>query len=775
MLAAAVALFAAAMATASAAALAIIPAPLSVTPASGGLDVPAGAVVSVPEGDAAARFAATELVARVAQAGGPRLVIANRKTPNCAPLIVFQRKVGAGEMGPEEYAIDVGPDRVAVSASSDAGLLYGAVSLWQMLTERNSSPERTHLDAVAIQDRPRFPWRGLLLDSARHYQSVAFIERMIDWMALHKLNVLQWHLTDDQAWRLEIRKYPRLTTEGAWRIPAGAAAAIDARTGRPLPYGGVYTQAQVRALVAYAQARNVTIVPEIEMPGHALSAMLAYPQLSASGPAPRNVQGDWGIFPYIYSYDEATFSFLQDVLGEVMALFPSRYIAIGGDEAVKDQWKASPAIQAQIKALGLANEDALQSRFTQRIEGFLEENGRRALGWDDILAGGLPAAAAVTSWHGPDGAVAAVRAGHDVIMATDPILYFDHRQSDLPGEPPGRGIVISLHDVYAFEPAPAALTEQERGHILGLQANLWTEHIRTEDRLQAMAFPRAAAVAEIGWSSPERKDWTSFTARLPAAFRRYRAIGLKADESAFDVRMDVAADQAQRRATVLLSNQLALGQIRYTTDGSSPGPDSPAYAGPVALALPARLRAATFDGAERLSSEVDQRLDGRTTRQRTSQQLTLCTNKLALNLEGGGPAGSERPRYLVDILNPCWIYPGEDLSEVSGLTVGVGRLPFNFQLGADKTRIALHAPYTRDGELEVRIDGCAGDLVASIPLTPATLSTGGVTTLGVAMPPRSGKHDLCFTFASRTLDPLWAIDWVQLDTANAVPSTLALR
>ena len=751
-------------ATASAAALTIIPAPLSVTPMAGGLEVPAGAMVAVPGGDTAARFAATELISRVAEAGGPRLTFAKAGAP---ALIVFRR---AGTTGPEEYAIDVGQDRVVVSAASDAGLLYGAVSLWQMLTDQSSTPERAHLDAVAVTDRPRFAWRGLLLDSARHYQSVEFIQRLVDWMALHKLNVLQWHLTDDQAWRLQIRKYPKLTSEGAWRVPAG----VEPGTGRPKPYGGLYTQAQVRAVVAYAQARNVTIVPEIEMPGHALSAMLAYPQLSASGPPPRRVQSDWGIFPYIYNYDEATIGFLQGVLGEVMELFPSRYIAIGGDEAVKDQWKASPAIQAQIKALGLANEDALQSRFTQRIEAFLEAHGRRVLGWDDILAGGLPAEATVTSWHGPDGAVAAVRAGHDVIMATDPILYFDHRQTDLPGEPPGRGIVVSLRDVYGFEPAPAALTDQERGHILGLQANLWTEHITTEDRVQAMAFPRAAAVAEVGWSAPERKDWASFTARLPAAFRRYRAIGLKADEGALDVRMDVAADRALGRATVSMSNQLALGQIRYTTDGSSPGPESPTFTGPVAVSLPARVRAATFDGAERLSAEVDLPLDGRTTRQRSSRQLTLCTNKVALILEGSGAAGSDRARYLVDILNPCWIYPGEDLTGVSGLTVGVGRLPFNFQLGADRSKIALHPPYTQDGELEVRIDSCTGDLLASIPLTAATLSPG-VTALSVAIPPRGGKHDLCLTFSARDLDPLWAIDWARLDTGAAVPALLAAR
>ena len=738
----------------------IIPAPLNVTPQTGALDIPAGALVAVPGGDPGSRFAAEELVRRVLQAGGPQLVLAGKARAAAAePLIRFIRVADPKAMAPEGYAIDVSGEGVVVSAATDAGLFYGAVSLWQMLTGPGASPNGVRLDAVQIRDQPRFPWRGLLLDSARHYQSIGFIERLIDWMALHKLNVLQWHLTDDQAWRLQIRKYPRLTEIGAWRTPAGA--------GSSALYGGFYTQAQARTLVAYAKARGVTIVPEIEMPGHALSAMLAYPRLSSSGPPPRELQSDWGVFPYIYSYDDATLAFLEDVLTEVMAVFPSPYIAIGGDEAVKDQWKASAAIQARIQAEGLVNEDALQGRFTQRIEQFLESRGRRVVGWDDILVGGLPPEATVTSWHGPDGAAAAAKAGHDVIMATDPVLYFDHRQTDLPDEPPGRGVVVSLRDVYAFEPAPSTLADADRGHILGLQANIWTEHIRTEARVAAMAFPRAAAVAEVGWSAPERRDWSSFAARLPAAFARYRAIGLPADEGALAVRVDTVDDAAAGGAIVSLSNQLTLGQIRYTTDGSAPGPDSPVFTKPLTLTFPVQLRAAAFDGDRRLSAEVDQRLDHESMRLRNSQQLTLCTNKLALDLEDDGPAGSERGAYLVDILNPCWIFPGQDLSAVSGLTVAVAQLPFNFQLGVDRARIALHAPYTPDGELEVRIDGCAGDLVASIPLTPATFSAG-VTPLGVAIPPRTGKHDLCFTFASKTLDPLWAIDWVRLDPQAAV-------
>ena len=347
-----------------------------------------------------------------------------------------------------------------MTAASDPGLFYGAVSLWQLLTP-DGGRGPVSLPAVRIVDRPRFAWRGLLLDSARHYQSPAFIEQLIDWMALHKLNVLQWHLTDDQGWRLQIEKYPKLTSIGAWRPATGADSPLSTRKSqvRPALYGGYYTQAEVRRIVAYAQARQVTIVPEIEMPGHALAAILAYPELASGPGASAADQADWGIFPYLEAPSEETFVFLSNVLTEVMELFPSRFIAIGGDEAAKDQWRASPAIQAQMKALGLANEDALQSWFTARIVAFLEAHGRRAIGWDDIVAG-LDPAAAVLSWH-LNGAVVAARAGHDAVVASDPTLYFDHRQTDLPGEPPGRGVVVSLRDVYEYEPAPPTLAPAE--------------------------------------------------------------------------------------------------------------------------------------------------------------------------------------------------------------------------------------------------------------------------------------------------------------------------
>ncbi len=418
------------------------------------------------------------------------------------------------------------------------------------------------------------------------------MKALIDAMALHKLNVLQWHLTDDQGWRIEIKKYPRLTQIGAWRAPAGAAG-TDPKTGRPVRYGGYYTQSQIRDVVAYAQARAITIVPEIEMPGHAMAAIISYPEFRSSEGVPSKVQTVWGVLPYLYNTDEKTVGFLEDVLTEVMALFPSPYIHIGGDEAVKDEWKSNPQIQAQMKALGIANEDALQSWLTTRIGKFLDAHGRKMVGWDEILQGGIPPDATIMSWRGIQGAITAAQAGHDTILSPAPTLYFDNRQGTGADEPPGRGYLLSLNEVYGFDPAPAQLTAEERGHIIGLQANIWTEHITTDPQVSYMAFPRAAAVAEIGWSPDETHDWMSFRERLVMQFGRYRAMGIRFAPSAFEVRTQAVFSNTPGETEVSLSNQAGFGDIRYTLDGSAPSAQSHLYSQPFAVSLPSKLRAAS--------------------------------------------------------------------------------------------------------------------------------------------------------------------------------------
>ena len=712
---------------------------------SGSVTLADGVGVVTARGDVGARRVALYLASLATKSRGLTLrIVSGRQTAGEA--ITLER--GGGPSNTEAYTLDVSADGARIVSSSDAGLFYGAVSLWQLMTADGGTGP-VALQSMHIVDAPRFAYRGLLLDSARHFQSPAFVERMIDWMALHKLNLLQWHLTDDQGWRIQIRKYPRLTSLGAWRAPH------DPATGEPKRYGGFYTQAQIRRIVAYAATRHVMIEPEIEMPGHSLSAILAYPKLGTANADPRT-QSDWGVFPDILNPNDRTYVFMTDVLSEVMALFPGSWINVGGDEAAKDEWKASPQIQAQIKRLGLANEDALQGWFTARIGQFIAAHGRRMTGWDDILVGGegLPPDAATVSWH-QDGVLRATRAGHDTVIALAPTYYLDNRQSDLASEPTGRGWIAKLAEVYAIDPTPPTMTPPDAAHVIGVQANLWTEHMPTEAVVAKMAFPRAAALAETGWTAPARKDWDDFQARLPAELTRYHALGLDPDTGAVGV--NLTEQRANGALTVALASQL--GEIRYTLDGAAPTSASPLYASPISVTGPVRIRAATFIGGRKVSPELDRQIDPAGPERRASQELTLCSNGVSLNLAGQNPA--QLGPYLVDVMNPCWIWPQADLAHFDELRAAVTRLPFNFQIGADAAKIVLHPPTTPSGELEVRADGCKGDPMARLSLAPALKSDGVVTLVG-KLPRLAGPHDLCLTFTQRTLDPMWVLAWAEL-------------
>jgi hexosaminidase len=674
----------AARAAAPAAEPAIVPAPASLAVHRGTLALPRAAAVVVAPGDTGARRVAANFIDLVGRTHQLRLQLREERAARSIELV---RVAG---LPPEGYRLEIDAKRALVSASTDAGFAHATATLWQMLARTSSGAT---LPAVSIEDAPRFAWRGIMLDSARHFQSPGFIRRFLDWMALHKLNVLHWHLTDDQGWRLEIRKYPRLTGVGAWRVPAGAAPAadIDPATGKPRLYGGFYSQETVRSLVAYAAERAITIVPEIEMPGHASAAVAAYPRLAAIANPSADVPADWGVYPNVYNADESTFAFLEDVLREVMELFPAPYIHVGGDEVEKTQWRESPAARERARALGIDDPARLQAYFTQRIARFLEDNGRRLVGWDEILEPGLARNAVVMSWRGIEGALGAAAKGHDTVLAAHPTLYFDNVQALAPGEPPGRGRVISAADVYAFEPMPAALAPGERGHVLGLQGNVWTEHIRTEERVAWMSFPRAAAVAELGWSQPERRGWEDFQRRMGVLERRYPSVGLRA----------------------------------------RPIRGEPARA---------------LDAARGVKS----------------QELRLCTENIALSLEDDAPLAGPRAAFLVDIQNPCWILAGQALDRVRAIAARVGQVPFNFQIGEDVKKIGFADPQTPAGELEVHLDSCAGEILARLPLAPATASQAVSALAPARMSPRPGRHDLCLRFAQRGVDPLWVIDSIQL-------------
>ena len=512
----------------------VIPMPAEVAPQAGSFALRADVEVRAAGKAEVARIAAY-FVELLRMSHGLSLKVHTRGDGRASGAVIrFALDPGAPGASPESYRLEVSSGGIEVAAREPRGLFYGAVTLWQLASAQRLHDGALTLTAVRIEDTPRFRWRGLMLDSARHFQSPEFILRYLDWMALHKLNVLGWHLTDDQGWRLEIKRYPRLTEVGAWRVPAGEAARndIDPATRRPRLYGGYYTQEQVRRIVAHATARNITIVPEIDMPGHATAAIVAYPQLGVLDRPPTAVPSDWGVYPNLFNVEESTFVFIENVLDELMKLFPGEYVHTGGDEAVKDQWRASPRIQARMRELGVGSEEALQGYFTARLGDYLAAHGRRQIGWDEILEGGVPPAAAVMSWRGVEGAISAAQRGHDTVLSPEPTLYLDNRQGPTPAEPPGRGTVITLEDVYRFDPLPGPLVHEEK-HVLGVQANLWTEHVRTEANTAYMTWPRAAALAEVAWSPASRMDWSGFEQRLAAEFTRYGNLGIRYSADVF--------------------------------------------------------------------------------------------------------------------------------------------------------------------------------------------------------------------------------------------------
>ena len=427
-----------------------------------------------------------------------------------------------GPDGPEAYLLDITPGRIDLTARDPRGLFYGIQTLRQLIA---AAPHA--IAAAHIEDAPRFAYRGLHLDVGRHFFPVEFIKRYIDLLASFKLNTFHWHLTEDQGWRLEIKRYPKLTEVGAWRKETIVGHARRGPKGYDgTPHGGFYTQAQARDIVAYARERGVTVLPEIEMPGHSLAALAAYPEY-ANVPGPFEVRTTWGISDEVFSPSDATFTFLENVLREVLDIFPSEYIHIGGDEAPKKRWKESAEAQAIINKEKLADEDELQSWFIRRIERFLDLNGRRLVGWDEILEGGLAPNATVMSWRGTAGGIAAAKQGHDVVMAPQADLYFDHYQADPEHEPLAIGGMTPIEDTYGYEPIAAELSADEAKHVLGTEACVWTEYMATSEQVEYMAYPRVLALAEIAWSPSEARDWTSFSARLPAALRLLDRLGVK--------------------------------------------------------------------------------------------------------------------------------------------------------------------------------------------------------------------------------------------------------
>ena len=430
----------------------------------------------------------------------------------------------------EGYKLSVQKNLITLEASTPQGIFYGMQTLRQLLPFQIERPYLSNVawavPCVEIEDAPRFAYRGLMLDVCRHFMPKEFVYKFIDMLAYHKMNTFHWHLTDDQGWRIEIKKYPKLTQIGAFRNRTleGRYTSPDKRKWDNTRYGGFYTQEDIKDVVAYAQKRFITVVPEIEMPGHAVAALASYPQLSCTG-GPFEVEGLWGVFNDIYCPKEETFTFLEDVLSEVIDLFPSKYIHIGGDEAPKIRWQNCAHCQELIKKEGLKDEHELQSYFIKRIEKFVESKGRHIIGWDEILEGGLAPNATVMSWRGEAGGIEAAKQNHDVIMAPNTYVYLDYYQANPKTQPLGIGGFLPLWKVYSYDPMPASLTPDESKHILGIQGNIWTEYIPDSNQAEYMALPRGAAVAEIGWSPQSKRNYTDFKQRMIQQFKRYDGIG----------------------------------------------------------------------------------------------------------------------------------------------------------------------------------------------------------------------------------------------------------
>ncbi|BBL03113.1 beta-N-acetylhexosaminidase [Alistipes communis] len=443
-------------------------------------------------------------------------------TWNGVNAIVLRRDTAAG-IPPEGYRIDISARRAQLSAGDDAGLFYGLQTLLQLADERGNLP------CVSIEDHPRYRYRGLHLDVCRHFFPVRFIKHYLDWMASCKLNTFHWHLTDDQGWRIEIKRYPRLTEIGGYRTRTQIGGfhedPITYEQGR---YGGYYTQDEIREVVAYAAKRHIAVIPEIEMPGHATAALAAYPELACGhGPKSFETSGRWGVLDDVFCPGkEQTFEFLEGMLDEVLELFPSKLIHIGGDECPRVRWKECPDCRARMEDEGIEDEAGLQTYLTLRIGRHLEAKGRRLIGWDEILDGELAPGAVVMSWRGTRGGIAAARRRHEVIMTPSTYLYFDKKATDSYDEPVSlSSSLLPLEKIYGYDP-DEGIAPEDRRYLLGVQANLWTEFIRTEGRASFQLLPRIYALAEIAWSPVERKSWREFSeVRLPAHLARIDASG----------------------------------------------------------------------------------------------------------------------------------------------------------------------------------------------------------------------------------------------------------
>ncbi len=543
---------------------------------------------------------ANMLASYIEQATGIRPAVG--KSKNGAAIVLTIDKTIANAEG---YKLDADAKQIRIAGASAAGVFYGIQTLRKSLPLVNGKASKVSIPAVHIADAPRFAYRGTHLDVSRHFVTVDSVRQFIDMLALHNINRFHWHLTDDQGWRIEIKKYPLLTQIGSKR----AQTVIGHNSGKydGKPYGGFYTQQQIRDIVKYAADRYITIVPEIDLPGHMQAALAAYPDMGCTG-GPYEVWQKWGVSDNVLcAGNDKTLTFIDNVLKEITQLFPSKYIHVGGDECPKTQWQKCPKCQARIKALNLeakdghSAEERLQSYIITHASNYLKSLGRNTIGWDEILEGGLAEGATVMSWRGESGGIAAAKQHHDVVMTPNSYLYFDYYQSlDKANEPLAIGGYLPLETVYSYEPMPKELTADEARHIIGVQANIWTEYMPTFKQMQYMALPRMAALSEVQWSQPALKDYTSFTNRLTEFTHLYDRLGYNYAKHLYNVAIHVDSDNKWREILIHMTTA-GNAEIRYTLDGTEPTANSALYTGAIVLQKSAKIRAAAFRDGKRSS------------------------------------------------------------------------------------------------------------------------------------------------------------------------------
>lgn len=543
---------------------------------------------------------ANMLASYIEQATGIRPAIGKGKS-GAAIILTIDKTIANAE----GYKLDADAKQIRIAGASAAGVFYGIQTLRKSLPLVNGKASKVSIPAVHIADAPRFAYRGTHLDVSRHFVTADSVRQFIDMLALHNINRFHWHLTDDQGWRIEIKKYPLLTQIGSKR----AQTVIGHNSGKydGKPYSGFYTQKQIRDIVKYAADRYITIVPEIDLPGHMQAALAAYPDMGCTG-GPYEVWQKWGVSDNVLcAGNDKTLTFIDNVLKEITQLFPSKYIHVGGDECPKTQWQKCPKCQARIKALNLeakdghSAEERLQSYIITHASNYLKSLGRNTIGWDEILEGGLAEGATVMSWRGESGGIAAAKQHHDVVMTPNSYLYFDYYQSlDKANEPLAIGGYLPLETVYSYEPMPKELTADEARHIIGVQANVWTEYMPTFKQMQYMALPRLAALSEVQWSQPALKDYTSFTNRLTEFTHMYDRLGYNYAKHLYNVAIHVDSDNKWREILIHMTTA-GKAEIRYTLDGTEPTVNSTLYTGAIVLQKSAKIRAAAFRDGKRSS------------------------------------------------------------------------------------------------------------------------------------------------------------------------------